>query len=161
MKTITNLSICESALAGLGFCFVFLYWCICNKCCSSQCKLCKLYLSSPGQEKSLLEVLLTHPMTLPQVFYSYREENQNKTENKIPFFFILSLLKKKKLANLAIVVDVLLLDLLTNTVPLKWGKININNYCCHEKILTSTNICIPLSPLEPNLHSLILPPMFF
>lgn len=65
----------------------FLYCCICNKCCSSQCKLCKLYLSSPGQEKSLLEVVLTGSLTLSQVFYSYREEKQNKTKQKTKILF--------------------------------------------------------------------------
>lgn len=143
----------------VGVLFRFLYWCICNKCCSSQCKLYKLYLSCSVQEKSLLEVLLTGAITLPQVFYSCRKAKQNRKQNS--FFFCTQFIEEEKLANLAIVVDVLLLDLLTNTVPLKWGKININNYCCHEKTLTSTNICILLTPLEPSFHSLILPPVFF
>lgn len=78
-------------------------------------------MSSPGQEKSLLEVLLTGSRTLPQVFYSYSEEKQNKIKQKtkLLFFHTQFIEGKKKLANLAIVVDVLLLDLLTNTAPLK------------------------------------------
>lgn len=101
----------------VGVLFRFLYWCICNKCCSLQCKLYKLYLSCSVQEKSLLEVLLTGAITLPQVFYSCRKAKQNRKQNS--FFFCTQFIEEEKLANLAIVVDVLLLDLLTNTVPLK------------------------------------------
>lgn len=53
------------------------------------------------------------------LFLQEVKTKQNKTENKIPFFSYSVYRRKKILANLAIVVDVLLLDLLTNTVPLK------------------------------------------
>lgn len=71
-----------------------------------------------------MEVLPTGSITLPQVFYSYREEKQNKTKQirKHKFFFFDTQFIEEKIIeekNLAIVVDVLLLDLLTNTVPLK------------------------------------------
>lgn len=79
----------------VGVLFHFLYWCICNKCCSSQCKLYKLYLSCSVQEKSLLEVLLTGAITLPQVFYSCRKAKQNRKQNS--FFFLYSVYWRRKI----------------------------------------------------------------
>lgn len=65
-----------------------------------------------------------------------RKTKQKKYDQKSFFFFFSFSLSNlatifANLAYLPIVVDVLLLELLTNTVLLRRRKININKCCCH------------------------------